>query len=74
MNKAIYKPKGKAGEYARFACNFYVGCSNDCSYCYCKKGVLGHSMGGTEVKLEKCFINEGHALHTFREEAIANKK
>lgn len=28
--KAIYKPAGKAGEYAKYACNFYVGCSNDC--------------------------------------------
>lgn len=30
--KAIYSPKGKAGEYAKYACNFYVGCSNDCDY------------------------------------------
>ena len=26
--KAIYSPKGKAAEYGRYACNFYVGCSN----------------------------------------------
>ena len=32
--KAIYNPKGKAGEYAPWACNFYTGCSNDCEYCY----------------------------------------
>lgn len=38
--KTIYKPKGKAGEYAQYACNFYTGCSNDCDYCYCKRGVM----------------------------------
>lgn len=72
MNKAIYKPKGKAGEYARYACNFFVGCSNDCSYCYCKKGVLGHAMGGTEVKLKKCFKDKEHAFQVFQIEAINN--
>ncbi|MEG1545401.1 MAG: hypothetical protein RR382_12925 [Tannerellaceae bacterium] len=72
MNKAIYKPKGKAGEYARYACNFFVGCSNDCSYCYCKKGVLGHAMGGAEVKLKKCFKDKEHAFQVFQIEAINN--
>lgn len=42
---AIYQPKGKAGEYAKYAVNFYVGCSNDCDYCedvkvYWKDSVL----------------------------------
>ena len=59
MGNAIYKPKGKAGEYAKYACNFYVGCSNDCEYCYCKKGVLGHAMGSPTPNLKKCF--EGHS-------------
>lgn len=58
MGKAIYKPKGKAGEYARYACNFYVGCSNDCDYCYCKRGLLGHAMGAPTPTLKKCF--KGH--------------
>lgn len=55
MGNAIYKPKGKAGEYAKYACNFYVGCSNDCEYCYLKKGVLGHAMGKPTPTLKKCF-------------------
>ena len=66
--KAIYMPKGKAGEYAKYACNFYIGCNNDCAYCYCKKGVLGHAMGKPLATLKKCFKDEKHALEIFRTE------
>lgn len=72
MSKAIYKPKGKAGEYAEWACNLYVGCSNDCSYCYCKKGVLSRAMGGPVPKLKTCFRNEQHAFEVFVKELDAN--
>ncbi len=30
----IYEPKGRAGEYAKLACNIYQGCSNECAYCF----------------------------------------
>lgn len=40
--KAIYQPTGKAAEYSPWACNFFTGCSNDCEYCYCKRGVMSH--------------------------------
>ena len=70
--KAIYSPKGKAGEYAKYACNFYVGCSNDCDYCYCKRGVLGHSMGKPQATLKKCFKNVTHAMDVFQKELEAN--
>ena len=59
MSKAIYMPKGKAAEYAKYACNFYVGCSNDCDYCYCKRGLLGHAMGKPTPTLKKSF--DGHS-------------
>lgn len=72
MKKAIYQPKGKAGENAEWACNLYVGCSNDCSYCYCKRGVLAHAMGGPRAKLKSCFHNEEDALATFEKELEAN--
>lgn len=68
MSKAIYKPKGKAGEYAEWACNLYVGCSNNCSYCYCKRGVLGHVMGAPEATLKKCFQDEKDAEKVFARE------
>ena len=70
--KAIYEPAGKAGEYAKYACNFYVGCSNDCDYCYCKRGVLGHAMGKPQATLKKCFANEEQALRIFQKELREN--
>jgi DNA repair photolyase len=30
----IYQPKGRAGEYAEWATNPYVGCGHGCVYCY----------------------------------------
>lgn len=70
--KAIYSPKGKAGEYAKYAVNFYTGCSNDCTYCYCKRGVLGHAMGAPVATLKKCFKDEARAFDIFCKEVKAN--
>jgi DNA repair photolyase len=70
--KAIYQPAGKAAEYAKWACNFYVGCSNGCTYCYLKKGVLAHAMGQDKPQLKKCFKDEQHALEVFGDELILN--
>lgn len=63
--KALYSPKGKAAEYAAVGCNLYTGCPHDCQYCYLKKGVLAHAMGGTEVKLKSCFKDVVDARETF---------
>jgi len=70
--KAIYNPSGKAGEYSYWACNFYKGCSNGCTYCYLKKGVLAHAMGGDKPELKACFKNETHALEVFQKELQQN--
>lgn len=70
--KAIYQPKGKAAEYAKWACNFYVGCSNGCTYCYCKKGVLATHMGSDKPILKKCFRDEEDALNIFSKELYSN--
>ena len=72
--KAIYSPKGKALEYAKYAVNFYVGCSNDCDYCYCKRGVLGHAMGAPKATLKKCFKDKEDAYSTFSRELQAHLK
>lgn len=34
MKQAIYKPQGKAGEYAELALNHLSGCVHGCWYCY----------------------------------------
>lgn len=70
--KAIYRPAGKAGEYAEWACNFYVGCSNECEYCYLKKGRGAKILGGNEPTLKKCFKNESNAIAVFEKELTAN--
>lgn len=69
--KAIYNPSGKAGEYSRWACNFFIGCSNDCSYCYCKKGYLG-LMWTDKPQLKKCFRDTEDAFRIFRNELLRN--
>lgn len=71
--KAIYNPSGKAGEYSFWACNFYVGCSNGCTYCYCKKGILAGVMGQDKPQLKKCFKDEADAFTIFRKELSKNK-
>lgn len=70
--KAIYKPSGKAREYAEWACNLFVGCSNDCSYCYCKRGALGSVMGRPQATLKQCFRSRQDALETFIRELRRN--
>lgn len=69
---AIYKPSGKAGEYAEWAASIFVGCSNGCEYCYLKKGVLAHAMGGNTPKLKRCFTDNDDAICTFKDELIKN--
>lgn len=71
--KAIYRPKGAAGEYSYWACNFFVGCSNGCEYCYCKKGILSGTMGQDKPQLKKCFLgSEEYALFCFKSELNKN--
>jgi DNA repair photolyase len=71
-NLAIYKPKTKASEYAVYACNFYRGCSNQCDYCFLKKGVWAKTLGGNIPTLKKCFKDEEHAIKVFKNELNAN--
>lgn len=66
--KALYTPKGAAMEYGRIGCNFYTGCPHECEYCYLKRGITGKALGGTEVRLKKCFKDEADAAHILRNE------
>lgn len=71
--KAIYNPSGKAGEYSYWACNFFVGCSNECTYCYLKKGRGANILGGCTPSLKKCFKNQEHALEVAMDEVSINE-
>jgi len=70
--KAIYKPAGKAKEYAEWACNFYVGCSSECTYCYLKQGRGAKILGGNIPTLKKCFKDEEDAIEIFEKELLKN--
>lgn len=72
MSKAIYQPKNKAAEYAEWACNFYVGCSCQCHYCYLRKGRGAAILGGNKPRLKKCFKNENDLEVIFRNELFKN--
>ena len=69
--KVIYQPSGKAGEYAQWACNFYTGCSNNCDYCYLKKGYYSHSWTDYP-KLKSSFKDEDKAFQCFVKEVTKN--
>lgn len=71
--KALYQPKGKAGEYSAWAVNFYNGCSNGCEYCYLRRGVLSHVMGSGKPALKNCFKDENDAFATFVREVMKNR-
>ncbi len=68
MSKVIYQPSGKAREYSPWACNLYVGCSNDCSYCFNKRGVLGKVAGSPVAKLKSGIKDEDQAFDIFLSE------
>lgn len=60
----IYQPQGAAGEYAKWAINLYHGCSNGCTYCYNRRGVLSHvfsdkpELAAPIVKLRDKLLNK----------------
>lgn len=60
----IYQPQGAAGEYAKWAINLYHGCSNGCTYCYNRRGVLSHVFGDKPelaapiIKLREKLLNQ----------------
>jgi DNA repair photolyase len=72
MGKAIYNPKGPAGEYSFIACNLYNGCEGDCDYCYLKDGVWAKVLGGKVSTLKKQLVNEDKAYQIFKKEMFQN--
>lgn len=72
--KILSKPRGNAEEYGRWAVNAYLGCPNQCSYCYLKKGPGAKNLGGSEAQLKAHIVNAEHAYHIAMAEIIENKE
>ena len=71
--KILSRPKKNAEEYGRWAVNPYVGCSNQCEYCYLRKGPSGKYLGQDHPVLKKGVVNEEHAYHLAMAEIIEHK-
>jgi DNA repair photolyase len=60
----------KSGRRSPWTCNFYIGCSNSCTYCCCT--YIVKSTWSSSVKLIRHFDDEAHALEIFKEEVNDN--
>lgn len=69
----IHKPGGKAGEYACWSIELYVGCSQGCYYCFNKRGRFSGVLGGSIPVLKKDLGNEAKALEVFKKELAVCK-
>lgn len=72
--KILSRPKGNAEEYGRWAVNPYLGCSNNCNYCFLKKGPGAKTLGGDAPVLKKGVVNEEHAYHLAMAEIIEHRE
>lgn len=71
--KILSKPNGNAREYGRWAVNAYLGCPNQCQYCYLQTGPSAKTLGGHEARLKAGIINEEHAYHIAMTEIIEHR-
>ena len=53
--KIIYRPKGKALEYAELALNIYKGCTHQCGYCFNKSTPWGSEFFNSPNPKEEIF-------------------
>jgi DNA repair photolyase len=72
MGKLIYSPKKRASEYAKYACNLFIGCSGCCHFCYNRKGRAANLLGSSKPTLKKTLINPKTAIEIFKKEANEN--
>ena len=71
--KILSRPKKNAEEYGKWAVNPYVGCSNQCEYCYLRKGPSGKYLGQDHPVLKKGVVSNDHAYHLAMTEIIEHK-
>lgn len=72
--KILSRPKGNAEEYGRWSVNPYLGCPNDCQYCYLKKGPGAKVLGGDKPTLKSGVVSEEHAYHLAMAEILENQE
>lgn len=72
--KILSRPKKNAEEYGRWAVNPYVGCSNQCEYCFLRKGPSGKYLGQDHPVLKKGVVNEEHACLVAMTEILENEE
>ena len=72
--KILSRPQGNAEEYGRWAVNAYLGCPNQCSYCFLKNGPGAKTLGGNMATLKKGVVSEEHAYHLAMAEIIENRE
>lgn len=72
MGKIIYESKGRAAEYGKYAISAYIGCSNECEYCYLKTGRFKNVLGGNKPKLKSGIKDSCHAIEIFNKELMKN--
>ena len=72
--KILSRPKGNAEEYGKWSVNPYIGCGNNCGYCFLKKGPSGAYLGQDKPVLKKGVVNEEHAYHLAMAEIIENRE
>ena len=58
--QAIYKPKGRAGEYCSYAVNVYTGCNHGCDYCYARKMANRWGRDFTDVSPRAGILETAH--------------
>ena len=72
--KILSRPKGNAEEYGRWSVNPYLGCPNNCAYCYLKKGPGAKVLGGDKPTLKAGVVSEEHAYHLAMAEILENRE
>lgn len=72
--KILSRPRGNAEEYGRWSVNPYLGCPNDCAYCYLKKGPGAKTLGGDKPMLKIGVVSEEHAYHLAMAEILENRE
>lgn len=74
--RAIYQPSGAAGEYSKWACNLFNGCSNRCDYCYNRHSMTAKVLGTDRVSMKSSLTDDytakNYYLRVFAQELDAN--